>query len=244
MRVDVIRGPASEPVTLQEVYDFLRLDPMPVDPPTDPATYSHPHDAELRRHVASSRRRAERITRRAFVPRVLRAYPCSDPVLGRVFSRGIEFWARYRDVRRGLELPQPPFIDLGSYGYYPASWDPSGDPLDGRTAIPGFEVDASGMLARLRPLRGTEWSEPELYDRWDAVEVTWRAGYAADDLPGFDVALADYPEGYDHAAAVPQDLKDAVLIGVQLLYDELSPQKREGLELGMQTILLGYRVPL
>lgn len=81
----------------------------------------------------------------------------------------------------------------------------------------------------------TAFSQPTLYCRPDAVRVDYRAGYDATESPDDAQALR---------ANIPSQLKDAILIGVQLLYDALSPEQRKELERAREALISPFRVLL
>lgn len=67
------------------------------------------------------------------------------------------------------------------------------------------------------------------YDRRDAVRVEYWAGYPVNGSPG---------DGRDDLVAnVPENARTAVLIGVRLLYEELTAEKRDRLEKYRTTLL-------
>lgn len=126
----------------------------------------------------------------------------------------------------GVELKRPPYARGAAVTYYDANnvsqtLDPSSFYVD----------DSSDIVARL-VLTGAG-ARPTVYCRQDAVRVTWVAGYPR---AGQDETQADY------AANVPASIKDAVLLGVQLLYDELAVDKRTKIEQMQMALLSSYHV--
>lgn len=82
----------------------------------------------------------------------------------------------------------------------------------------------------------TGWSAPTLYARPDAIRVEYIAGYAADGSP---------PElESDYQANIPSGIKDAVLLRVEQLQANTSPQDDERLARAIECIERGYRVYL
>lgn len=123
-----------------------------------------------------------------------------------------------------VELKRPPYISGAAISYYDTNnalqvLDPSTYYVD----------DVSDIVSRLYFIGAA----PATYVRADNVRVSWVAGY----LPA--VGATDQA-GY--AANVPASIKDAVLIGVQLLYDEIAPDKRDKLELLRTSMLSSYHV--
>lgn len=71
--------------------------------------------------------------------------------------------------------------------------------------------------AQLRFVTG--FSAPVVYDRPDALRIDYVAGYPTDGSPA--------TQQEDYAGNVPSMVKDAILLGVQLLYDPLTPEQRD-----------------
>ena len=71
-----------------------------------------------------------------------------------------------------------------------------------------------------------------VYDRPDAVRIQYQAGYAP--------AVASPATQEDYAYNVPKDLKEAVLITVELLVGNLSPQERTSLMEARKHIVATY----
>lgn len=89
MRIITVTEPQAEPITRQNVYDWLRLDTT-----GSPAT--HEHDSIINMLISGARESVERDTRRSLVSRVYDLYTphfCS-------------------------ELPRPPLISVQSISYY------------------------------------------------------------------------------------------------------------------------------
>ena len=91
MNVTVITPPATEPVTLAQVYDHLRLVPEG-SPPV------HPLDAAISDWITSAREEAEKITGRAFIEQTLLL----------VDDR----------VQNSIRLQRPPVIEIEEVSYY------------------------------------------------------------------------------------------------------------------------------
>lgn len=64
----------------------------------------------------------------------------------------------------------------------------------------------------------------------DAIRIEYWAGYPGEGSPP------------DYVAGVPTPIKDGIIIGVQLLYNELTPQERQSLESARECLLSGYKV--
>lgn len=214
MNLIVVTPPAVEPVTLAEVYLHLRLDPDTDSPPT------HPDDAMLRSQIATARAEAEAYTKRAFVEQTLRLFvsrfPCNEAFVGG------ESWFRLAGGRGYIELLRPPLMAVQSVRYYDQD-----NTL--QTVSPADYFVTDDFVPRLTFV--DTFVPPLTYVRNDAVRVDYVAGYVSDDSP------ADDP-----AENVPDQIKQAILLGVQLLYDQLSPDQRKAIENARDMLLIGQRV--
>lgn len=109
----------------------------------------------------------------------------------------------------GLLLRRPPLIRVDAVSYFdagnvlqvvdPADWYVTDD------LVPELRFHANGVFVP--------------YCRPDAVRVEYTTGYAPSGSPSGEQA--------DYTGSIPQALKQAVLLGVRLLYDNLSPADRE-----------------
>ena len=215
MNLRTIVEPPVEPITLEDCYLQLRLDPLG-SPPT------HPDDTMLSTMITTARTRAEQVTRRAFVQQTVRmalpGFPCRH-FPGSPWGDE-EGWTE----RDGwVELLRPPFAELLQVRYYD-------DDNAIQTLSPAnyFTTDES-FLPRLMVTSGYTW--PTTYCRDDAVLIDYVVGYAPEGSPPTD-----------YRANVPSQVKDAIKIGVQLLYDELAPEKREQLEQTFQRLLASFKI--
>jgi uncharacterized phiE125 gp8 family phage protein len=125
----------------------------------------------------------------------------------------------------GIVLLRPPVLEFNSLSYYDAA-----NELQVIDQENYFVTDGD-QKPRLQFL--TTYAAPSLYARADAVRLEYTAGYEPD-----DASPADY------AANVPDDIKAAILIGVQLLYDDLTPERRERLERARDALLHDHKVYL
>lgn len=123
-----------------------------------------------------------------------------------------------------LQLLRPPLISVESVRYYD-----TGNTLRTLSADSWFVTD--DLVPGLEVVNNA-W--PITYVRRDAVQVTYWAGYPADGSPG------DTREAL--IGNVPSEVKDAILIGVELLYDQLSPDQRDRLERARASLLEGLKV--
>lgn len=199
MQITVVTPPPFEPVTLDDVYDHLRLDPI---------GGTHPDDDMLTRQIRTAREQVEQITRRAIIQQTLSIALCGFPRWG---------------AHGGIELKRPPYVGMVAVTYYD-----SANALQVLDPASFYVDDATDVVPRLM-LGATPWT----FAREDSVRVSWVAGYAR---AGAESTQADY------AANVPASIKDAVLLGVQLLYDELAVDKRTKLETARDALLSSYHV--
>lgn len=218
MNLTVITEPAFEPVTLADVYRHLRLDP-------DDSPATHPDDPALERHITSARKIVELMARRALILQTLRLSMPGFPASCDTFAA--LRWMR-RDLVREIRLHRPPLVAVDSVRYFDAE-----NVL--QTVDPSSYYTTDEQVPELRFT--TSFVTPTVYDRPDAVRVQYRAGYPD----------AGSPEGgsqADAAANVPAPLKEAILMGVQLLYDDLSPADRTAIENMREATVQPFRVQL
>jgi uncharacterized phiE125 gp8 family phage protein len=218
MNLTVIVQPRFEPVSLAEVYKQLRLDP---DHANSPSELSHPDDALLATHIAAAREYVEIATRRSLVLRTIRlTHPC--------WPGSCDGWTvrRHNGYSRIL-LRRPPVVRVLSVGYY-----------DGENALQevdaaDYYIDDGHQIPELRFISG--FGSATTYDRSDAVRIDYEAGYVPDGSPPEDTQQA-------YAQHVPATLKQCVLLGVQLLYDNLAPEDRDRLERMREALLQSMRI--
>lgn len=219
MNLITVVEPIVEPVTLEELYLHLRLDPDG-SPPT------HPDDELLESQLKSAREQCEAITRRSFVQRTLRlVLPCF-PVT-RVSFRGLGLYSdeddSYEIRPSGIKLLAPPVQSIESISYYD---------VDNELQFVEEEdyfLSANSFIPTVELIESAIW--PDTYRRNDAVLVNYVAGYAASGSP---------PD--DYRANIPSSIKEAIKLQVQLLYDEISPEKRVLLEKTVRSLLASNRV--
>lgn len=216
MNLTVVTAPPFEPVTLAQVYEHLRLD-------TEGSPETHPDDARLLRHITTARQHVEAMTRRALIQQTIRLSMPAFPV-------GADTWA-VSSVRntltRIIRLPRPPIISVSSVTYF------DGDNALQTLAASNYYV-TDEQVPELRFV--SSFSTPTLYDRPDALRITYVAGYVPEASP--PVTQAEY------AASVPGALKDAILLGVQLLYDDLKPEEYQMLSSAREALVQPYRIQL
>lgn len=236
MNVSIIVPPPFEPVTLAEVYSHLRLDPQ-----TDgsPPETTHPDDAMLAMQIQMAREYAEASQRRSFVQRTLRlSVPFHPWHLWTNYGYGGYGYNGYdnypfvylgQSCDRYIELPRGPVSAVLAVKYYDS---------DGAQQI----IDSTnyalvpGQVARLGFVQG--YVPPVTWNVMDAMQVDYVAGYLPNGSPPVDQS--------DYAANVPAQVKGAILLGVQLQYDNLPPPDRDRMEHTRDALLSSehvFRIP-
>lgn len=105
MNIVIVEAPAVTPVSLEEIYAFLRLTPEGSPP-------EHPDDAELTDFLKAAAAKVEAATNRALVQQTIR-------LVLPAFTSG------------GIELKRPPFLEMVSVKYLDAAGDEQTvDPAD------------------------------------------------------------------------------------------------------------------
>ncbi len=210
MNLITLTPPTIEPVTLEQVYAHLRLTP-------EASPRSHPDDDMLLRQIKVARMDCENRTRRAFVKQKLRA----------VLREADSCWpwpTMYRSwwggQARGIDLPKPPLLSVVQVTYLdgdgvsvaidPDSYSVSEDD-------PGRLYFASGYVL--------PYQDPIL----PAIRVDFWAGYTPTGSPEDEFV-----------SNVPEPIKAAILLGVELQYEALDPRQREMLEKAQQELLVPY----
>jgi len=216
MNLTVTVPPPFEPVTLRDVYDHLRLD-------ADGSPLAHPDDSMLTRHIQTAREQVELMTRRALVRQTLRLSMRSLPDTNDALQY-MSTQQRMRAVAR-VELTRPPLASVQSVSYYAQSGVLT-------TIAPSAYYVTDTQVPELRFVDG--YPGLSVQDRPDAIRIEYVAGYAPEGSPPQTQA--------DYAANVPRSLKDAILLGVQMLYDSLTPQEYERLERLREALVQPYRI--
>lgn len=205
MNITVISPPPFEPVTLTEVYRHLRLTP---DHAGSPGEETHPDDAMLSSHITTAREYVETAARLSLVQQTIRLSCGAFPR----YCYG--WWPAFRaNMVERVMLRRPPLIRVERVSYF------DGENVERTVAAASYFV-TDEQVPELRFV--SAFATPTTYDRTDALRVEYVAGYATGGSP------ATTQEEY--AANVPQTLKNAILLGVQLLYDNLAPADREAVE--------------
>jgi uncharacterized phiE125 gp8 family phage protein len=216
MNVTVTTHPPFEPVTLARVYLHLRLD-------AEGSPMSHPDDAMLSRHITTARQHVEQMTRRSLIEQTVRLSMSGFPVT-REMTAFMERTDRIAAVQT-IRLPRPPLLRVQSVSYYDASNVP-------QTVAEADYYITDEQVPELRFV--SSFNAPTTYTRPDAVRVSYLAGYTPEGSPPTTQA--------EYAATVPAALQDAILLGVQLLYDALAPADREAIERTREALVQPYRI--
>jgi uncharacterized phiE125 gp8 family phage protein len=216
MNLTVTVQPPFEPVTLAEVWNHLRLD-------ADGSPLAHPDDAMLLRHIQTAREQVELMTRRALVRQTLRlsmaALPTNHDVLQYMSTQ------RRMQATTRIVLPRPPIASVLAVSFYGP-----GNVLE--TIDPATYYVTDTQVPELRFVNGAPGLSLE--DRPDAIRIEYVAGYDPEGSPPQTQA--------DYAVNVPRSLKDAILVGVQMLYDSLTPPEYERMERLREALVQPYRI--
>lgn len=214
MNIVTITEPPVEPVTVAEVYEFLRWDAEEEGSP--PAPF-YPLEATITRHIRSARIWIEQATRRALVKQTLRLQmgAVEHPYL--VGFGRIGGWQR----PRGIDLIRPPVATIESVDYF-----------DGLNAVqvidPANYFLADDYVPQLRFI--DSWFAPCMYERPDALRITYTAGYPWSDSPA------------DYTSAIPEPLKDAICLTVQVLADRFDPNEKADIVRTREDLISSFRV--
>jgi len=219
LNIVIVTPPPVEPVTIEEAFVHLRLD--------DP-TPGNPDAAAVQAQIVSAREQCEQITRRAFVQQTLRL--TRGPARRNGGRRGWDWFISGGCMAWGdIELVRPPFIEMVSLKYFD-------DANTQQTVAPAEYFVTSDLVPKLRFVSG--FSTPSIYLRDDAVQIEYVAGY--EPVPADPDAVP--PTQIDYRGNIPASIKQAILLAVQLQYDELTPDKRKALESARDALLSSYRV--
>lgn len=164
MDIVVVTPPPVEPVTIAEVYEFLRWD---ADEEGSPPELVYPLAATISRNIVSAREFVEQATRRALVKQTLRM---TIPGRGLLAS---ECWWRGPEGR-GVELLRPPVAQVESVQYY-----------DALNVLQTVDIDDYYMTDGYVPslVFVDSWLPSSLARRQDALRVTYVAGYPWNESP-------------------------------------------------------------
>lgn len=199
MNITIITQPPFEPVTLNDVYTSLRLDP-------EGSPMSHPQDDMLTRYITTARQQVELMARRCLIRQTLRMSMSGWPVDRDTW---VQSWNRDHLVRK-ISLYRAPVIQVNSVRYYDAD-----NVLQTISAADYYFTDE--QVPQL--MFASTFITPTVYNRPDAIRIEYVCGYDPEGSPP--------STQIDFAANVPSSLKDAIILGVQMLYDDMAPADRE-----------------
>lgn len=208
--------PPVEPVGVEKVHELLRLDAFGSPP-------QHPLDPMIRNMIRTSREWVENYTKRALVRQtvmlVLPKFPRYRVRMGSAWED------EYESRSGGFELPRPPYLSMISIVYY--------DENNLLQTLPSssYIVSDGAMIPEVRAAEPQDW--PFTYARRDAVRATYEVGYPPVGSPD---------ESADLVLSIPESIKQAILIGVQLQYDDMTPETRTAMENLRVSLLGSYRV--
>lgn len=215
MNIITVTPPAVEPVTAAEAFFKLKLT---TDPDADVS--DEPEYAEVMRCIKSASEDCEQITRRAFVTQTLKLVqgPAIDGD-----RRGLLWYMNGGTWNWGkIELKRPPLVSVSSVKYYDDS-----NVL--QTVSPSNYFITSDLVPKVQFVEG--FDTPSVYLRDDAIQIEYIAGYAPS---------TDSPP--DLAANVPDKIKSAILLGVQLLFDKLTDKEHETIMRARDSLLASFIV--
>jgi hypothetical protein len=126
-----------------------------------------------------------------------------------------------------LRLPRPPLVRVESVHYYNAE-----NTLTLLDAANYYVTDEEPAELRF----AASFVPPTVFIRPDAVRVSCVVGYAPEGSPPTTQE--------DYAANVPKQLKQAIILAVQCLYDDLQPADWTKIQLAIESMVQPYRVQL
>lgn len=185
---------------------------------TEGSPETHPHDAMLMSHIAAACADVEKRLHRTLVRQTLRVSHAAFPVVS---------LSGRNPAQAALALPGAPVDVVSSVQYYDAE-----NTL--RTVDPAYYYLTDEQEPRVRFTKS--FVAPITYDRPDAVRVTYTAGYPPAGSPPATQA--------DYAANIPQPFKQACILGVQALYDDLQPADWERLQRAIEALVQPHRVQI
>ena len=225
-RLQVTVEPEVEPVSLDEIYSWLRLDPEG-SPPT------HPDEAMLRSLIKAGRQYVEKSTRRSLVAQtILYSIIDQDPYPGA--PEGVMGWFSGCYYLPPVNLPgpsgwnrielfRPPVIGVLSV----SSIDADGNPVV--MAPASYRLVNSGtQVAFIESIGDAAWPQSGVAGR--GLQILYRAGYEGTGSP------PDLTDG------IPEDIKTAIKLWVQRMYDPLAKDQSDVYDEAIKNILTGYQV--
>lgn len=228
-RINIVEGPPAEPITLEQMWLQLRLDPEGSPPST-------PFDPQLEIIRVAVRERMEQVLRRPLVAQTWRATYCRFPIDVYVPWTGNTLWSlpnEYDVAPRTIQLPGPPLVgdEDDNYGVVVEYFDQNND----LQTLPSdqYHVIADSQPACVQLFEGIWW--PFTYWRQDAVRVTYRAGYAP-------VNLGGSPPAFDYTANIPKQAIYGMLLDVERMFNEQSPDQDKKIQETIDALVSSLRV--
>lgn len=218
MNITTVSAPPFEPIGLEYLYDALRLD-------TEGSPPTHFDDTRLAALISAGREVVEKMTRRSLVRRTLRASFSMFPVSDSTYAAATA--AQRMVYLRKIPLYYGPVQSVESVQYYDTS-----NALQTVDSADYYLTDEP--VPQLRFL--TTFSAPTVYDRPDAVRVTYVAGYEVQGSPGNTAE--------DYRANIPAALQEAVAMHVQGQYDEMLPQDKDSLDKALEALVQPFRLQI
>lgn len=215
MNIIIVEKPPVTPVSLEQLYTYLRLEPEGSPP-------SHPDDDDLTMMLEAATEKVEAMTNRALVLQTIRlVLPSFDPEA---------YWLEQREYPNvvastslGIELKRPPFRSMVSVKYLDLSR------VEQTLDEDAYFVDEQALVPTLRPV--SSW--PSTYSCGDAVRIEYQVGYEPSDSPPTE-------DGYREN--IPAALKAAIKYEVKMQYEELPPDKIERLEAAVARLTRQFTV--
>lgn len=197
MNVIEVEPPAIEPVSLEEMRTYLRVDAVAGSPAFTA------DDAMIEGMIAAARRAVEQRTNRSFIRRRLRLVTDELPRVwtgSRCGCWGLDPQRRNGYGRLYVELPRSPAIEVHSVEYR--------DSDGALTAITdGWWLDADQMPGRLY-MGNAYWPMSE------SLRIEYTAGYPETGSPS---------PGDSGLLLTPPEVKLAIKFHVEIAYDKLQP---------------------
>jgi hypothetical protein len=218
MNVTITGQPPFDPVTLQDVYKSLRLD-------TEGSPETHADDSLLSSLITAATKHVEHMGRFSLIRRHLRVSYSGFPPKPTEFVRYTPA-ARMNSVN-ALAMIYPPVLSISSVKYYDAD-----NTLQTISHADYFLPDqqqpqvvfVSGFIA------------PTVYDRPDAVQINYYAGYRP--------SVNNPTTQAEYAANVPTSIKRAIILQVQALYDDLAPADYARVQSAIEALIQPYRIQI
>lgn len=126
-----------------------------------------------------------------------------------------------------IELPRPKVLSITSIAYV----DSAGAPQTLSAA--NYALHGDEYQALVAESYGNTW--PSTREQPDAVTVTYLAGYAK-------TGAGTSGSPYDYRTPVPAPLRQAILLKVQAMYDNLRPEDMAAVDQQVENLIWPYRV--